>query len=160
MSRWATRITSESALESLRGLLARRGRLSAALINSEKKNMPCSTFYEHRFGGLIQAYALAGYVPGRDYGFLGGHVERRRIQRALRQKVAAGIRERGLEVQLQGLTALGVGRELRMCVLMGPLRLQWGKPRWYVQCHLRPAPDWVLIACLAEDGTTIQRYAL
>src|SRR4051812_36759377 len=133
MSRWATRITSEAALESLRGLLARRGRLSAALINSEKKTMPCSTSYEHRFGGLIQAYALAGYVPGRDYGFLSGHVERRRAQRALRQEVAAGLRQRGLAVQPQGVTALRVGGALRMCVLMGPMRLQWRKPRWYVQ---------------------------
>jgi hypothetical protein len=56
--------SNQALLVSLRELLQRRGRLSKALID-EERSLPCPMTYMNRFGTLMNAYRLIGYVPER-----------------------------------------------------------------------------------------------
>ena len=56
-------------LENLKALHLKAGRLSAMIID-EAENMPPSSLYQNRFGGLLRAYRLIGYIPERDYRYV------------------------------------------------------------------------------------------
>lgn len=71
------RLDDAQLLKLLRTLLKRTGLLSGMLID-EQDNMPSSTTYISRFGGLLRAYTLIGYTPDRDYRYL-------EINRSIRQ---------------------------------------------------------------------------
>ncbi|SBW07599.1 Recombinase [uncultured delta proteobacterium] len=63
------KISDIEMLERLRSLHAQTGRLSAMIID-ESENMPPSSLYSSRFGGLLRAYTLIGYMPERDYRYV------------------------------------------------------------------------------------------
>jgi hypothetical protein len=54
--------SDEKIINSLRGLLAEKGRLSQILIAGQKGGPSADTVVNH-FGSLVTAYKLAGYVP-------------------------------------------------------------------------------------------------
>ncbi len=78
--------SNEELLESLRALLARKGRLSLRLVK-ESPDMPSPSTYRLRFGSLRKAYELIGY--GRADQF--GPIDLRRRTQALREEVMAKI---------------------------------------------------------------------
>jgi DNA invertase Pin-like site-specific DNA recombinase len=61
--------TDDEMVARLRTLLAVHPELTGALID-ETDGMPSSSAYRTRFGSLINAYRLAGYVPERDFEYL------------------------------------------------------------------------------------------
>ncbi len=63
------KVSDIELLENLKFLHAQTGRLSAMIID-ESENMPPSSLYSSRFGGLLRAYTLIGYVPERDYRYV------------------------------------------------------------------------------------------
>lgn len=65
----ARRFTNEELLALLRKLHVTHSMLSSALIDNAD-GMPSSAVYQNRFGSLIKAYQLVGYVPDKDYGYL------------------------------------------------------------------------------------------
>lgn len=71
-------MTDEELLLRLRGLLEEEGSLSGFIID-EQEEMPSASIYRYRFGSLLRAYTLIGYVPDRDYRYI-------EINRALRQR--------------------------------------------------------------------------
>lgn len=71
-------ISNDEMLESLKNLRMQRGRLSAMIID-ETEGMPPSSLYGQRFGGLLRAYHLIGYIPKHDYRY----IEINRFLRAL-----------------------------------------------------------------------------
>ncbi len=78
--------SDQELLESLRGLLARNGRLSLRLVK-ESPNVPSPSTYRLRFGSLRKAYELIGY--GRPEQF--GPIDLRRRTQALREESVARI---------------------------------------------------------------------
>ena len=70
------RLTDENMLGTLRSLFESHGRLSGLIIDETEG--PSSSAYRHRFGSLLRADSLVGYLPRRDY----RHIE---INRSLRQ---------------------------------------------------------------------------
>src|SRR5579872_7042976 len=78
--------SDEQLLESLRALLARKGRLSLSLVK-ESQDVPSPSTYRHRFGSLRKAYELIGY--GRADKF--GSIDLRRRTQALREELVARI---------------------------------------------------------------------
>jgi hypothetical protein len=161
MSGWASRITSEAALDALRGALERHGRLSQRLIRP-MKGMPCPEFYRRRFGGLPKVYELVGYRPHRDLGFTKGYAQRFCRLAALRQEVIGLLQERGAAVRRESRAILVVDGRLRVAVMLARrLDRPWIKPCWQTQLqYVTPRPDWVLVACPAEDGNAIEEYDL
>lgn len=63
------KMSDEDLLERLKGLQSQTGRLSAMIID-ESEDMPPSSLYMYRFGGLLRAYRLIGYIPERDYRYV------------------------------------------------------------------------------------------
>ncbi|MBS0189668.1 MAG: recombinase family protein [Planctomycetes bacterium] len=61
--------TDDEMLARLRTLLAVHPELTGALID-ETDGMPSSSVYRSRFGSLINAYRLAGYVPERNFEYI------------------------------------------------------------------------------------------
>ena len=65
----SARYTDSELLDRLRNLYISKGELSGIIID-EVDGMPSSTAYRHRFGTLLRAYQLVGYVPSRDYRYI------------------------------------------------------------------------------------------
>ena len=63
------KLSDAELLERLKRLQSQRGLLSAMIID-ESEWMPPSSLYNHRFGGLLRAYRLIGYIPERDYRYV------------------------------------------------------------------------------------------
>jgi DNA invertase Pin-like site-specific DNA recombinase len=78
--------SDQELLDSLRGLLATRGRLSVNLIKNFE-DVPSPSTYRHRFGSLRRAYELIGY--GRPAEF--GPIDLRRRTQALRENLISQI---------------------------------------------------------------------
>lgn len=64
-----SKISDADLLARLKSLQLQTGRLSAIIID-ESENMPPSSLYCTRFGGLLRAYRLIGYIPERDYRYV------------------------------------------------------------------------------------------
>jgi Recombinase/Resolvase, N terminal domain len=62
-------LTDDDLLERLQELLRRWGKLSGILID-EAEDMPSSSIYASRFGGLHRAYELIGWNSRRDFGYI------------------------------------------------------------------------------------------
>lgn len=62
IARRCRRMSDADMVVGLKRLLAIHGRISAALIK-DAEDLPCPHVYRYRFGGLIEAFALAGYSP-------------------------------------------------------------------------------------------------
>jgi DNA invertase Pin-like site-specific DNA recombinase len=78
--------SNEELLDSLRALLARKGRLSLRLIQNSE-DVPSPSTYRDRFGSLRRAYELIEY--GRPAQF--GHIDVRRRTQALREELVSQI---------------------------------------------------------------------
>jgi hypothetical protein len=63
------RFSREEMIQRLEQLCRARGYLSGALID-DADGLPSSTAYRTRFGGLVEAYRLAGYVPDRSFEYV------------------------------------------------------------------------------------------
>ncbi len=63
------KVTDEEMLEKLRSLHESKGWLSGLIID-ENEDMPSSSHYRYRFGSLVRAYSLIGYIPDRDMRFI------------------------------------------------------------------------------------------
>ncbi|MCE9635795.1 MAG: recombinase family protein [Planctomycetes bacterium] len=65
----ARRLSPEEMIERLRTLHKGHGYLSGALID-DAEGLPSSTAYRLRFGGMVEAYRLAGYTPDSSYEYV------------------------------------------------------------------------------------------
>jgi len=63
------KISNDELLDHLQSLRDKNGRLSAMIID-EAEWMPPSSLYSRRFGGLLRAYQLIGYIPAHDYQYI------------------------------------------------------------------------------------------
>lgn len=84
--------SSERMIELLGILYEREGRLTGVLIDDEP-DMPCARAYFERFGSMLAAYALVGFVPPTRYLKA---IEGQRITRDLRRPPANGRTSRNL----------------------------------------------------------------
>lgn len=86
------RIPDDILLKRLKELQSQNKRLSAMIID-ETYGMPPSSLYKHRFGGLLRAYRLIGYVPERDYRYVEINQYLRAIHSEVIDKTIAGIED-------------------------------------------------------------------
>lgn len=84
------RISDDDLLERLKRLQLHTGRLSAMIID-ESKDMPPSSLYQSRFGGLLRAYRLIGYIPERDYRYVEINQRLRVMHSGIMSQTVSGI---------------------------------------------------------------------
>ena len=78
------RLSDNALLELLASIFAAKGMLTGLIID-EAEDAPSSSAYRTRFGSLLRAYELIGFVPDRDYRYL----EINRRLRALHPEIVA-----------------------------------------------------------------------
>jgi len=98
------RFTDEDMLDALRSLFETHGRLSGLIIDETEG--PSSSAYRHRFGSLIRAYTLVGYMPRRDYRYIEINRALRRLHPEMVDGIVAGLERAGATVRHDSETDL------------------------------------------------------
>lgn len=157
----ARRFSDADLLRMLSDLLARKGVLSGMIID-EVDEMPSTATYRHRFGSLVRAYQLVGYVPDRDYRYL----ETNRILRILHPEAVADTVAR---IEAVG-ASVAVDPSTDLLLVNGEVSLSLT----VVRCHATPAgtlrwklrldaglrPDLTVAVRMQPDNLTIRDYYL
>jgi hypothetical protein len=148
-------------LAKLRVLLERCGKLSGLLID-EAEDMPSSSMYMSRFGGLHRAYELIGWTDGRDYSFIEANRLLRRKHGDLIHSILANLRATGAHVAVDDSTdLLTINHEYRASLLLS--RCQETKAhsqRWRLRFDAGLTPDITIAARLNPGNQTIKDYYL
>lgn len=153
--------TDDQLIDRLRALFRDRGRLSSLLID-ETEGMPSSSVYSFRFGGLIRAYKLVGFMPDRDY----RHIE---VNRLLRQMHPDVVAQTLSEIQRVGGTVMRepdsdillVNQEFTVSIVLTRcLTLSAGHCRWKIRFDTSLMPDITVAVRLDRDNATLLDYFL
>jgi len=145
--------SDEELLDSLRALLAKKRRLSLALIQNSK-DVPSPSTYRHRFGSLRRAYELIEY--GRPDQF--GPIDLRRRTQALREelvsRIAALFPDHVSIVRRGGRwrSQLRVTNGSIVSVLIARSVRPWRNIRWRVNALPRESGNVTLLARLTEGN--------
>jgi DNA invertase Pin-like site-specific DNA recombinase len=157
----ARRFSDEELLRMLTDLLAARGALSGMIID-EVEAVPSTAAYRSRFGSLLRAYQLIGYVPSRDFRY----VETNRQLRLMHPEIVASaisqIEASGGKVQVDGRTdLLLVNDEVTLALVVVRCRAaETGTSRWQIRLDTGLQPDITVAVRLEADNRTIRDYYL
>lgn len=155
------RYSDDELLERLRNLYQSRQALSGFIINSTE-GMPSSSIYALRFGSLIRAYQLVGYVPSRDFQY----IEVNRLLRRLHPTIVSQTEEQmaalGGKVWRDPATELLTinGEFSASLVLARCHQRESGQLSWKVRFDTGLAPDLTVAVRLAPGNETALDYYL
>ncbi len=156
------RLSDAELLEALCDLRERNGLLSGLIID-EAEGMPSSSAYRSRFGSLLRAYQLVGYVPRRDYRY----IEINRALRLLYPKVISnvidGFRSTGCNLVQNSVTDLfTINGEISLSVIIVRCRqTQAGSYRWRLRFDTGLRSDiTVAVRMDAQNHATLDYYLL
>ena len=153
------RMPEPMALERLRALYQREGRLSSDMLDAEP-GLPSARWYREHFKGLYAAYAAVGFTPARDGAFTSVYRNGWHILARYRRDVGEGLAALGATVEPERRIIMRLGGRLRLGVLLSRFRVVDGRPRWVSQIHVNPLPHWMLVGRLAEDASGILDHTL
>lgn len=155
------RFSNDEMLTKLRALHEKQGWLSGILID-ETDDMPSSSVYAHRFGGLTQAYKLIGYDPGRDLSYIEDNKRLRRMYPEVVEGVIRKIQEFGGKVHREVLNDfLVVNNEIKVSlVICRCAQTQTGGNRWKIQLDTGLMPDITIAVRMEADNVRILDYYL
>jgi hypothetical protein len=157
----AKRFSDDEMLDKLRDVLRQHGHISGVIID-ERDDLPSSAAFRNRFGSLVRAYQLIGYVPETDFSFI-------EVNRFLRQKhpevvqeVITELAKIGVRVQRDPETELLVlDQELVVSLVLSRcLRTEAGSTRWLVRFEASNRPDITVVARMDETNQAIKDYYL
>jgi DNA invertase Pin-like site-specific DNA recombinase len=152
-------LSNEELLSHLKVLLEKKGYLSGILID-ETEGMPSSSRFSSRFGSLIRAYSLVGWVPGRDYSFIEINREIRRQHRALVTSVITDLNGLGADVHCDDQTdLLTINHEYTTSLVLARCRTtSAGNRRWLIRFDSILKPDVTVAARLTPGNDSILDY--
>ncbi|MCU1302763.1 MAG: putative recombinase, partial [Candidatus Sulfotelmatobacter sp.] len=153
------RLTDDELLEYLSKLLADKGWLSGIVID-EMEGMPSSSTYRSRFGSLIRAYHLIGYVPARDFRYVETNRALRTLHPEIVGEIVAQIRGVGGTVDFDvGTDLLHINEEFTASVIIARCHTSAvGSRRWKLRLDYGLQPDITVAVRMAKDNATIQDY--
>ena len=157
----ARRFSDAELLSLLTDLLALRGTLSGMIID-EVDDMPSSAAYRHRFGSLLRAYSMIGYLPERDYRYL----ETNRVLRQMHPDIVTDtvqeVRRLGGTAQVDAQTDLIlVNSEVTLSIVVVRCHVTTaGSRRWKIRLDAGLAPDITVAVRLGADNRNPQDYYL
>lgn len=157
----AQHLSNEAMLEILRSILDRNGMLSGLIID-EIEGAPSSSSYRSRFGGLLQAYALVGFLPDRDYRYLEINRKLRALHPAVIAEVLAGLRQAGGTVLQNPLTdILTINDEFSASVVVVRcFQTSAGSLRWKLRLDTALRPDLTVAVRMDERNDVPRDYYL
>jgi hypothetical protein len=136
------RLSDEELLAWLKRAYEERGRLSALIID-EYDAGPSSSAFRSRFGSLVRAYRLVGYVPDHDYAYLEINRRLRRLHPEVVEQIVSAMRAQGATVSRDQRTdLLTVNDEFTLSVAAARCRqLVSGVYRWVIRLDAALRPD-------------------
>lgn len=155
------RFTDQELLDRLSALLAEKGWLSGLIID-EVEDMPSSSTFRQRFGSLVRAYELVGYVPSRDYRYIETNRALRAMYPDVVGKVVADVAAGGARVERNPLTdLLRINEEFSVSLVIVRCQMtQAGGLRWKVRLDSGLRPDLTIAARMESDNVEIRDYYL
>jgi hypothetical protein len=153
-------LSDQELLARLRRLLAKHGRLSAALINQDRST-PCVSAYMRHFKYLTRAYDLIGYKPCRAYKYHGVRPRLNRQQHDLCAIVQAKLRSHGAIVQEHGPKSIYiVNGQFTISLKVCYCNETHSGPRWSVHLDRASHPDVTIAVRLRPGNVEILDYYL
>ncbi len=135
------KLSDAELIEWLRGIYQRHGRLSALIIDEYEG--PSSSIFKSRFGSLVRAYRMVGYIPERDYTFLEINKQLRKLHPMIVDQIMGGIRSVDAVVTYDEETdLLTVNEEFTVSVVIARcLQQVSGAYRWIIRLDTPLSPD-------------------
>jgi hypothetical protein len=155
------RRTDDEMLAQLAQILATQGYLSGLIID-EAEECPSSSSYSHRFGSLLRAYALVGFVPDRDYRYLEINRALRRMHPQFTTQIIEGVRQAGGDVrQSSENDLLTVNEEFTVSVvIVRCIQTASGSLRWKVRLDSDLKPDLTIVVRMAAGNAEPKDFYL
>jgi DNA invertase Pin-like site-specific DNA recombinase len=152
---------NEAMLDKLRDLLKTYGRLTAHIIDSTQ-GMPSSVTYSNRFGGLGQAYALAGWRFERDLTFVPERKHYMGIRKKLVESILRNIVHSGATYRfLDQFGLLGINDEFTVCIrIVRCVKRQRGAVWKVVFGRPRPPDIWLVARLVPEEPSILDYFIL
>ncbi|WP_294642448.1 recombinase family protein [uncultured Aureimonas sp.] len=140
------RLSDATMLQLLAAAFERHGQLSGLIID-ETEGCPSSGCYGQRFGSLLRAYALVGFVPDRDYRYLEINKAIRRMHPDVFEQVLRGVATVGGKVDRDPSTdLLTINDEFTVSLaLVRCCTTSAGSLRWKVRLDASLSPDLTVV---------------
>lgn len=126
------------------------------------EDCPSSSSYSHRFGSLLRAYALVGFVPDHDYRYLQINQALRRMYPDLLAGVIQGLRSAGGSVSQDRETdLLTINEEFSASVvIVRCLQTAAGSLRWKMRLDTVLRPDITVVVRMGPGNLEPYDYYL
>ena len=156
-----THLTDDDLLARLRILLERHGKLSGILID-EAEDMPSSSVYASRFGGLHRAYELIGWSDRRDCSFIESNRLLRRHHKSIIHTIVGNLRATGADVEVnEESDLLKINHEYTASLLLSRCQeTRANSQRWRLRFDTGLAPDITIAARLNPGNESVKDYYL
>lgn len=154
-------LDDEAMLRALAQILEKYGALSGLVID-EEDGVPSSAAYRHRFGSLLRAYSLIGFLPRRDYSYLEINRALRRRHPEVLSEIQSGIEQAGGSVCRDPDTdLLTVNREFTASLAIARCKpTPSGSYRWRIRLDTSLLPDITVVARMDHDNNAAFDYYL
>ncbi|CAG4892220.1 recombinase family protein [Paraburkholderia saeva] len=153
------RMSDDEMLNALRSVLLQTGFLSGWVID-ERDDIPSSSAYVTRFGGLLRAYSLVGFQPKRDFRYLTINEALRRLHPSMVDEIVRGIEHSGGWVARAAVTdLLLVNGEFTVSVVVVRCKTaSSGSRRWVVHLDRALMPDLTVIVRMDATNSFAHDY--
>lgn len=156
-------VSEPEMLMRLRKTLAKRGKLSPAIINGTP-GLPCTATYMQHFGSLREVYRLVGYTPRRNYDFL----DSQQKWSALIDELAVQLARRVMKMNGKGYfnkekNCFPLNRQAAISFRFArwhPARKETHAPFWSIKHGVDLKPGWVVAIRLTEFNSNVLDYLL
>jgi DNA invertase Pin-like site-specific DNA recombinase len=150
------RFTDQELIDKLQELFKVHGKLSGIIIEAAE-DLPSSGTISKRFGSLVNAYKLVGYVPPQDFRFLELKEIVRDIESSLLNKVIDNLEQLGMHVVDHG-SHFRINDQLNIRIAASSIRNKSGRKRWAYRFDRSQSVDITIAVRLANDDGKIQDF--
>jgi DNA invertase Pin-like site-specific DNA recombinase len=153
------RLSDAETLQGLRTLREQHGYLSGVMID-QCPTLPSSAAIGARFGGLLQAYALIGYSPNRDYDFVTVNRELRQQHRRVVATAVGALEALGSSVRWSNAAGLlRVNDEFDASILIARCETtSTGALRWRIRFDRKQRPDIAVALRMNTENRDVLDY--
>ncbi len=155
------KLSDEQMLCGLHELLEESGYLSGLIID-EREQLPSSSAYAGRFGSLLRAYELIGYVPDRDYRYVEINKKLRQMHPNVVSAVLGEIEKMGGGVERASETdLLTVNGEFTASIVIARcIETAAGSLRWQIRFDTELCPDLTVVVRMDQANEQALDYYL
>jgi DNA invertase Pin-like site-specific DNA recombinase len=157
----SSRLDDKAMLDKLKDLLKVSGRLTAEIIDAAP-NMPSSVSYINHFGGLGQAYALAGWPFERDLAYVPELKRFREIRKRLVEAILKHIVDSGRTYRyLDRFGLLAINEDFTVCIrIVRSVKRRRGTVWKVVFGRPRPPDLWLVARLVPEEPSILDYFIL